>query len=296
MRIAAVGCSTQMGLEEPIANRVGRFLTLYLAEAYPDHDVELYNREDYGGTADVYARIADDIDRWGPCLAVHIHADAWKRESYGFSVLYGKEDGHSLANYVYHSMFNGLTPKGYTRGNGIIHRVDRVAVLYHQTPSILVEVGFYSNPRELSLLLTDYYCALVAWAIADGVKEYIKRHIGISPDGHQLTEEDDMPYLELDRREDGGPYVHALNAKVGPDEVVEFFADVDEDYEIDIYAHPMGFKGFIDTRDSPAGGYGNEEGNKGGQFKVSQVTGNFSGKCWLTIHSPHLLHGGVVRG
>ena len=63
-------------------------------------------------------------------------------------------------------------------------------------------MGFYTNPKELSLLQTDYYCALVAWAIADGVKEYIKRHIGINPSEGERGEMSAYPLVEVEKQGD----------------------------------------------------------------------------------------------
>jgi len=109
-------------------------------------------------------------------------------------------------------------------------------------------------------------------------------------------EDEDMPKIKLDRR--GGDfgadgYVHAIDAKLEHDDVVEFFADVNDDYSIVIYAHPMYVEGYISTGDFKAGGYSGKV--KGGEFNVCDITKNFSGKAWITVHSPHLLHGGVIR-
>lgn len=182
MKIAAVTMSFQGPPEEPIAGRVAHFLAIELQEAYPNHEVKLFDRSMYLGLGDAFSKLARDIDAWsgGGGIAIHIHADAWKPGSFGFTTIYGLENGHALANYIYISMAEILVPQKYTKGNGII-RQPKDTVLNKKTPATIVEVGFYTNPRELDNLEHDWYCAIVAHAIAIGAEKYIARHLGIDP-------------------------------------------------------------------------------------------------------------------
>ena len=45
-----------------------------------------------------------------------------------------------------------------------------------QVPAILVECGFLSNPEEEKLLKDEYYQSKMAWAIADGIMEYLSNN------------------------------------------------------------------------------------------------------------------------
>jgi N-acetylmuramoyl-L-alanine amidase len=54
-----------------------------------------------------------------------------------------------------------------------IKAVDNFLILKASSaPSVLVECGFLSNPREESLLKTDEYQEKVAWSIYSGILEY----------------------------------------------------------------------------------------------------------------------------
>ena len=61
-----------------------------------------------------------------------------------------------------------LSEMNVTNG-GVVERSDLIAFNWSQTPIILVEMGFLSNPKEASNLARDDYQSKLALALADGI-------------------------------------------------------------------------------------------------------------------------------
>lgn len=281
MRLIAIGVSLQGEPEESIAHRVGGFLFGELQKAYPQHEIAYFNRSNYPGMGDAYSKLARDILAWGAGCAIHIHADSNINPAvYGTTAIYGNENGHALANYIYAAM--AVLP---TKRRGVIQQA-KDAVLNKATPATIIEVGFYSNPAEYAKLQTDSYCATIARAIAHGATEYISRHLGINP-SQSREEEEDMPALTLISR--GGEYGEdGCVMGVGPvkaGQTLYAYGDANaHDFKARLYKHP--FNGEEAKKDIALGGYANRDNVHGIQESID-IFGT------LIIHSPYFLIGGV---
>lgn len=272
--------------------RLGQYVAERLQLLFPQIEVDLYNRDDFPGMGDAYIALREAVVRWGANVHVSIHQDASSDPSVrGWHTIFYHAEALSLADELVAAMAVIPSPVKY---GGIVER-SNVAVLRAPAVSVLVEAGFYTNAEDEAI-------GVAGWGepIAKGIQNYLVRHYGLYMS--EITTsggEEEMPYIELDRR--GGDfgkngYVYVLNGRVGSSEVLQFFSDQSgADFTVNYYAHCMSGVPYIATKDQPVGGYGNEKGAKGGEVKISDLTRNFSGKAWITIHSPVALHGGVVR-
>ena len=105
----------------------------------------------------------------GMVLSIHMNEYRDRKES-GPQVFYreGCSEGRLLAGCLQEAMITLLQPektRSAMAGDYFILQLD--------VPSVLVECGFISNPREEKLLLTADYQARLAEAIAAGVEEYL---------------------------------------------------------------------------------------------------------------------------
>lgn len=105
-------------------------------------------------------------------LSIHMNEYRARSES-GPQVFYRAEHESSrlLAGCVQEALIAGLAPpkaRAALAGDYFVLQLD--------IPSVLVECGFVSNPREEKLLLDEDYQARVAEAVADGVAEFLRLH------------------------------------------------------------------------------------------------------------------------
>lgn len=115
-------------------------------------------------------------DQTSPALMVSIHADAEKKETgnaHGFTVFVGKNA--SAASLAAAKRIEKRLSGTRVHSRGVRRHEEAIRVLVKpKCPSVLVEMGFMSNPRDLSELMQADHRLLLAKAIAEGVMDFLK--------------------------------------------------------------------------------------------------------------------------
>ncbi len=78
--------------------------------------------------------------------------------------------------YLGQSILKNMDRVTYVRDNNLLFAGFRV-LKTPDVPSVLVEMGYLSNPEEERLLNTAAYRKKLAGAIAEGIKAYIKANV-----------------------------------------------------------------------------------------------------------------------
>ncbi|MDO0822801.1 N-acetylmuramoyl-L-alanine amidase [Desulfosporosinus nitroreducens] len=105
-------------------------------------------------------------------LFISVHANSFpQRNSYGMETYYHLKSaaGKALAEII-HEKLTQVQPDN----KRIAKAGDYYIINQAEMPSVIVEVGFISNPRERKLLLSEDYRNLVADAIGAGVEHYFQ--------------------------------------------------------------------------------------------------------------------------
>nr|WP_243734911.1 N-acetylmuramoyl-L-alanine amidase [Paenibacillus turpanensis] len=129
-------------------------------------------------------------------VSIHTNWAAGPRDS-GPYVLYNKksEDGRSLAVSIQQNLnkLYGTEARSPVRGRTyyILNRVEQ--------PSVIVEAGFISNPRDRSWLNSKHKQKQIAASIADGIEQFIKKT-------QQTKELEALAGFEDSPRKKGRPY------------------------------------------------------------------------------------------
>ena len=118
-------------------------------------------------------RRVEILQKSQPDLVISIHLNKFgQSQYYGAQTFYlkGSEEGKRLAESIQQQLIRILD-----RGNKReIKASDSYLILKAvDSPSVLVECGFLSNPQEEQLLATDEYQEEVAWAIYCGIISYL---------------------------------------------------------------------------------------------------------------------------
>ena len=103
-------------------------------------------------------------------LFISVHANSFpKRNSYGMETYHHLDSpsGKALAELIQEQLTLLQSDNKRTAKAG-----DYYVIKQAKIPSVIVEVGFISNPRERKLLLSENYRDLVADAIGAGVENY----------------------------------------------------------------------------------------------------------------------------
>ncbi len=105
-----------------------------------------------------------------PDIFVSIHVNSSNSENpSGLETHYYKDNSLGLAKFVHAAMLNNIN----SNDRGLFK--SKFYVINHTTaPAILVEIGFLSNPKERSQLVTDSRKEATAKAIVEGIDEYFK--------------------------------------------------------------------------------------------------------------------------
>jgi N-acetylmuramoyl-L-alanine amidase len=112
------------------------------------HDVDISNKE--------RALLCNDA---GADVALRIHADGYESpNARGISVLYPSTGAHSAASKkMAAKLLEELIRTTEAKNRGIVPRNDLTGLNWSNVPSILLEMGFMTNPEEDKLLSTDDY-------------------------------------------------------------------------------------------------------------------------------------------
>ena len=155
--------------EKDIALKTSLMLEKYLkAEGFKVYMTR--SRDEYIGLYE-RADIANDLNA---DMFISIHANAATNSSAsGLEVLYasdGAKMGQGLADSIQKQLVSYL--KG--RDRGIVKRPNLVVLRETKMPSVLVEIGFVSNPIEQEKLMDPTYLDNAAKAILEGIKRFLK--------------------------------------------------------------------------------------------------------------------------
>lgn len=120
-------------------------------------------------------------------IVVSIHMNKFTQAKYfGAQTFYmkGSIKGEELARHIQTRLVEDLIENNIRK----IKAVDNFLVLKASSaPSVLVECGFLSNPREEALLKTDEYQEKVAWSIYCGILEYFASQESFNWDGASMA-------------------------------------------------------------------------------------------------------------
>ncbi|MEW6243247.1 MAG: N-acetylmuramoyl-L-alanine amidase CwlD [Bacillota bacterium] len=111
------------------------------------------------------------INSAGADLFVSIHANAFPSARwYGAQVFYesSSAEGAKLARFIQ----DELRRQTDTKRNAS-DQVNHFLLKHSNIPSVTVEVGFLSNPKEASLLASEEYRQKLAWVIFCGLARYL---------------------------------------------------------------------------------------------------------------------------
>jgi N-acetylmuramoyl-L-alanine amidase len=154
-----------------------RFIKCYLEQL--GYTIKMTREKDVFVSLEKRAQLANELK---PELFVSIHYNAaLSSEAQGVEVFYylSKENkkravkSKRLAQIVLKSILSNTQAKsrGVKHGNFAVIRETEM-------PAILVEGGFVTNESELNKLKDPSYLKKIAWGIAQGVDEYIKKKKG----------------------------------------------------------------------------------------------------------------------
>ncbi|PLT36030.1 N-acetylmuramoyl-L-alanine amidase [Bacillus sp. V5-8f] len=115
-------------------------------------------------------------------LTIRIHADgSTNRKAEGIQVLYPsakvtqKINATSKQAAVYVLTETIKTTKAKkSAGDGLTPRTDLTGFNWSKTPTVLVELGFMSNPTEDRKMATSAYQAKLVQGMANGISKYLK--------------------------------------------------------------------------------------------------------------------------
>ena len=104
-------------------------------------------------------------------FVISIHMNSYNSSASGAQVFYGEDDEPSklLADCIQKHFINNLE---YSRKETKIG--DYYILNAIRAPSVLVECGYLSNPKEEALLVTEDYKNEICYSILLGVLEYLK--------------------------------------------------------------------------------------------------------------------------
>ena len=112
-------------------------------------------------------------------LCIRIHADGSESSSvYGMSMLVPYGDQLATQDIVAPSqragecVLNAALAATGAKNNGIVQRSDLTGFNFAEVPTILIEMGFLSNPAEDARMLTDEYRTQLAQGICNGIVNY----------------------------------------------------------------------------------------------------------------------------
>lgn len=113
----------------------------------------------------------EDVD-----LIVSIHQNSFSGESSkGAQVFYhtGSEEGEALAKILQSQLISSLDASNHRQAKG---NTDYYLLKNTTKTAVIVECGFLSNSEEAGKLCDKTYQRQVAWAIAQGVEEYLSAY------------------------------------------------------------------------------------------------------------------------
>lgn len=168
-------------LEKDINLSISFKLKTYLEEA--GYEVILTRTDDNGlyslgdtnrKRADMKKRV-DLINETNPALTISVHQNSFQQaSSKGAQVFYHEKstEARKLAELIQEQLKLVLN-----NGNKRLAKSNNSYYMLKNTtcPIVIVECGFLSNPEEADLLLNEDYQNKIAYAMTEGVKEFLTK-------------------------------------------------------------------------------------------------------------------------
>ncbi len=111
------------------------------------------------------------------CILISVHQNYFHQSQYsGLQVFYNNNHPQNklLAQTLQKTVVSHLQPNN-TRAVKTIGA--EIYLLHHCTkPAVMVECGFMSNPKEMSLLKNENYQRTMAYSIAKGIDDYLQQN------------------------------------------------------------------------------------------------------------------------
>ena len=138
-----------------------------------DCDLADQNPELKGGRKrrDIRRRV-ELVNAWQPTALLSLHVNAFSSARWrGAQVFYAADDeeGQELAKHMQNAFREVLKNTGRVAAAG-----DYRVLNESQSPAVLLEVGFITNPEEAELLQDDNYRRQIAWAIFSGFSHWLE--------------------------------------------------------------------------------------------------------------------------
>ena len=173
-KVGISGC-LEKDLNLQIAEKLREFLQLENIEIVMtrETDIGLYSENAHNKkNEDMQNRVAL-IEKTEPVLTVSIHQNSYSDESIkGAQTFYyvKNPEGKALAKSIQDRLVYTLDKDNHRKAKAdenyyLLKKVD--------SPIVIVECGFLSNPKECEALESDYYQEKVAWAIYIGIMQYL---------------------------------------------------------------------------------------------------------------------------
>ena len=173
----------KVGVSETLEKEINLKTALYLKEILESQDIEvIMTREEDKDLAKTSTNFkASDmkervllIQKSNADLVISIHQNSYTDPAvYGAQCFYHADSAESkeLAASIQNQI---ITSTNQTKIREIKSNNDYYLLKHSTLPTVIVECGFLSNPKEEQLLLTEEYQRKMAWAIHLGILQYIK--------------------------------------------------------------------------------------------------------------------------
>lgn len=159
-------------------------IALYLKEILENQDMKVILTRETDtdlSTTTSHRKISDMKERLSLIqesnadLMVSIHQNSYTSpEVYGAQCFYHTDstEGEQLASIIQNQI---ITSTKQTKIRNIKSNDDYYLLKHSPLPTVIVECGFLSNPKEEQQLLTDEYQRNMAWAIHLGILQYLNQ-------------------------------------------------------------------------------------------------------------------------
>lgn len=140
------------------------------------------------GASVVMARESADVDisnveraqmmnQAGADLVLRLHCNGVDAASAHGMVMYVRKTGEKAqeSDQAAHCLLTAMLAVTGAQDRGVVHSDDYSGLNWSQVPSVLVEMGFLTNPQEEALLISDGYQDKLVQGMVEGIAEYFGR-------------------------------------------------------------------------------------------------------------------------
>lgn len=140
------------------------------------------------GASVVMARESADVDisnveraqmmnQAGADLVLRLHCNGVDMASAHGMVMYVRKTGEKAqeSDQAAHCLLTAMLAATGAQDRGVAHSDDYSGLNWSQVPSVLVEMGFLTNPQEEALLISDAYQDKLVQGMVEGIADYFGR-------------------------------------------------------------------------------------------------------------------------